>query len=59
MSFSANNLLGVERQGEPAAPPAASAGTIQGGCQDDPSSSGGGEKSVLGADGHSRRDGRL
>lgn len=51
--------LGVERQSDPAAPPATGAGTIQGRCQDDPSSAGGSEESVVGADGHPRRDGGL
>lgn len=52
-------LLGTERQSEPAAPSTASAGTIQGRRQDDSTSPGGGEESVLGADGHPRGDGGL
>lgn len=52
-------IAGVERQGDPAAPPAASAGTIQGRCQDDPTPAGGGEEPVLGADGHPGGDGSL
>lgn len=59
MSSSAMTRTGVERQGDPAAPPAAGAGAIQGGCQNDPPTSGGGEKSVPSADGHPRGDGRL
>ena len=58
MCLSVHNL-GVERQSDPAAPTVTSAGTIQGRCQDDPSSSGGSEESVAGADGHPRGDGGL
>lgn len=59
MSFSLLTTSGVEGQGDPAAPPPTSVGTVQGGCQDDPASSGGGEEFVPGADGHPRRDGGL
>lgn len=52
-------VVGVERQGEPAAPPAAGAGTVQGRRQNDPASAGGGEKSVSGAHGHPGGDGGL
>lgn len=59
LCLSAMMLLGTERQSEPAAPSAASAGTIQGRRQDDSTTAGGGEKPVLGADGHTRGDGSL